>query len=95
MKITDDFLNDLEAKAKAATLGKWECTENGGDSACAISFIRAEKVDIIDCWEPHDGSFVVAAQPAHVLAMIAALRDARQTIARLREDMDIVREEVG
>lgn len=68
MKITDEFLAELEAAAKAAKDGDWAV-------------------------ETSHRVFVSGpVQPAHVLALIAELREAHQTINRQREDMDIVRE---
>lgn len=96
MKITNEFLADLEAKAKAATGGKWligpfqlPC-DGGGLSLYRKTKYRWVSIHI----DPdEDCEFIVAAQPAHVLALIAELREAHQTIARLREDAIIAFEE--
>lgn len=69
MQVTDEFLAELEAAAKAAKDGDW----------------AAETSHRVFVSGP--------VQPAHVLALIAELREARQTIYRLLDDAAISFEE--
>ena len=95
MKIDAAFIADIEAAAKAATQGKW-FRENGhsGDGTrerlrvntghkysdmIADYFLRCADID-----------YIAAAQPANVLALIAELREARQTIDRMCMDLEFM-----
>lgn len=86
-----ELLNDLEAKAKAATRGKWRSEPlNNPKKIVANGFLVAE------CFangKEHleteaNASYIAACSPETVLAFITALREAREVIVtRVRCDV--------
>ena len=78
MKITDEFLAELEAAAKAATQGEWEAVHGGvGCDGEECSCVIAGLGRVADDVGTQNACYIAAAQPAHVLALIAELREAR------------------
>ena len=96
MKITDGFLRDLEAKAKAATPGEWQIFhvrgENGPSRPVMTTPTSLTTGDQISLYAMNNLEFSEAAQPAHVLAMVAEIRAlrGRLNINDIRDDATAV-----
>ena len=71
-------LDELEAKAKAATPGPWE-------RISSAVFLEDSPHDIAHVKWIEDGEFIAAANPKAILALIRELREARAAVAAERE----------
>ena len=88
--MTEEEIEAIAARAAAATLGPWECDDDGHWIQSTSVFDRVyepthdrERRIIIDAAnKPTDTDFIVHAR-ADVPALIAALREAQSTIARV------------
>ena len=91
MKITEEFLAELEAAAKAATQGEWAAVHGGvGCDGEECSCVIAGLGRVADDVGTQDACYIAAAQPAHVLALIKELRDALQIIDRTCMDLEFM-----
>lgn len=71
--MTDEQLDALELKAKAATEGMWRCSKK-------VVFCHTVNDDfpvVCDAVGECDAAFIAAANPAAILELIAELRQAR------------------
>ena len=75
-------LDDLEAKAKAATPGPWRCGYEPGFCGELIDPTGEMIASFADEPTARDSDFIAAANPSAVLDLIRELREARAVIAK-------------
>lgn len=79
------FLNDLEAKARAANSDKWEESNGTGYLKSIFAFTeRGARLEIAARLERDDAAFIVAVQPSVTLKLIEALRKAEEALREIR-----------
>jgi hypothetical protein len=81
--LTDTTLSALRAKAEAATPGPWE--HNG--RAVSICREKSKLVIIADGMYYRNASYIAAANPATILALLDALAEARKEIGQLMTEI--------
>lgn len=88
------LLDDLEAKVKAATPGPWKCSEKSFQGLHDI-YCGGELIANATNGKFKDAEHIAACSPETVLALIAALREAREVIERAASSLNFSFEEIG
>ena len=97
-----EILDDLRARAEAATPGPWEqngrdvvadtrqqvCCGQGVFECCGIPDIEGDVFPVVNRCDPTDAAFIAAANPTTILALCDALETRDAEIATLRAEVE-------